>query len=609
MGGESLAEGGAGGQGTGHSETCDNLIDDDDNGLLDCQEADCKDTEYCSRQQATVVQFDEKSRLVYGPNGQGEQLVDFSFAGYEGGGVAIPEVAEALVVDPSAGDDTSAIQSAIDQVSALKMNGSGFRGAIRLAPGLFRISAPLLIVADGVVLRGSGASKTIIIHEGTDTEASILLSGEYEFGDTVTPITDMALPLGARQIHVEDPSAFEAGDEVFIRGIRELPFLEAIGMEEEWSSILGNPGGFTVRLSNFIDAVDKETGLVTLRAGLTDRLSPGIGHHSSLTLARVDEDRRLRHVGVEDLTLISEYDPSVLEPKGSMQPIDMNHAAVAVDMLYVVDSWVQRVVSYFYGVSGVRVNGWTSSRITLQDLAVLDMVERDTPTQHKGGTKYAINTSGNGTLVQRTFVRNTRHGFIMNGPRERNVFLDCVSVLGHIASEPHQTWTTSSLYDNVYSDSMFKLNRVEHSDHGQRAIHSVMYNLVSESARSTEPDFWLDDPPGGVGRNYGLGLETRGTGRGVKSPSLELPVGSTADDHLGRASLVEGIGTSLRPRSLYLAQLWDRLGNDGILNVTTETQRISREAMWSEMRQVYDTIPIYQKADDLSFLPDRYPFD
>src|SRR5688500_13091906 len=72
--------------------------------------------------------------LVHTSTPGGDRIMDFSHAGYMGGGVAIPNVPVTRTVKPSGGeDDTVAIQAAIDEVSALPLKG-GFRGAVVLAP-------------------------------------------------------------------------------------------------------------------------------------------------------------------------------------------------------------------------------------------------------------------------------------------------------------------------------------------------------------------------------------------------------------------------------------------------------------------------------------------
>src|SRR5436190_18987277 len=70
--------------------------------------------------------------LRYGADARGNRIMDFSFAGYGAGGVALPAVRAARTVAPAPGDNTASIQAAIDQVSALAPGRDGFRGAVVL---------------------------------------------------------------------------------------------------------------------------------------------------------------------------------------------------------------------------------------------------------------------------------------------------------------------------------------------------------------------------------------------------------------------------------------------------------------------------------------------
>jgi hypothetical protein len=59
-------------------------------------------------------------RLIYKMTPAGDRILDFSHAGYRGGGVALPDVPVKITVQPSGdADDTAAIQAAVNQVSAM----------------------------------------------------------------------------------------------------------------------------------------------------------------------------------------------------------------------------------------------------------------------------------------------------------------------------------------------------------------------------------------------------------------------------------------------------------------------------------------------------------
>lgn len=82
-------------------------------------------------------------------------IPDFSFCGYMRGGVAIPDLPVRVTLTPSGGDDTPAIQAAIDFVEGLPADTNGYRGAVLLAAGCYQIDQ-LFIEEGGVVLRGEG---------------------------------------------------------------------------------------------------------------------------------------------------------------------------------------------------------------------------------------------------------------------------------------------------------------------------------------------------------------------------------------------------------------------------------------------------------------------
>src|SRR4051812_15406834 len=61
-------------------------------------------------------------KLAYKTTESGDRIMDFSAAGYMGGGVALPQVPVKQTVSPSGEqDDTARIQAAIDEVAALPL--------------------------------------------------------------------------------------------------------------------------------------------------------------------------------------------------------------------------------------------------------------------------------------------------------------------------------------------------------------------------------------------------------------------------------------------------------------------------------------------------------
>src|SRR5882672_6442960 len=71
-------------------------------------------------------------RLIEQPDVLGNRILDGSSVGYKSGLVPLPGTNAAPVkvtISPVAGDNTANIQNAINQVAAMPLNASGFRGA------------------------------------------------------------------------------------------------------------------------------------------------------------------------------------------------------------------------------------------------------------------------------------------------------------------------------------------------------------------------------------------------------------------------------------------------------------------------------------------------
>src|SRR5688572_12722779 len=140
----------------------------------------------------------KEGKLSFTTDAKGNQIPDFSYAGYMASEKAIPNVENKIFVPKQEEDATERIQAAIDYVSNLKPNKSGFRGAVLLDKGTFKISGTLFIKKSGVVLRGSGNNEngTILLGTGLKREAVIRILGvddkklgeTFEFNTTYTPL-------------------------------------------------------------------------------------------------------------------------------------------------------------------------------------------------------------------------------------------------------------------------------------------------------------------------------------------------------------------------------------------------------------------------------------
>ena len=160
--------------------------------------------------------------------------MDFSYAGYMGGGVSIPVIPAKITIDPVAGDNSDAIQQAIDEVSKMPLV-NGFRGAIVLKAGKYDCGKPLRIEASGVVVRGSGSDISGTILNLTDKPHACF---EIRGRPTVKPIgqattiADNYVPAGASSFNVADASALTVGDSIRITRPVTEEWVRFMGMDK-----------------------------------------------------------------------------------------------------------------------------------------------------------------------------------------------------------------------------------------------------------------------------------------------------------------------------------------------------------------------------------------
>lgn len=487
-------------------------------------------------------------RLVYGPyraRGDAEahhRLPDFSWAGYEQGGVALPEVAVAETVSPGSGDDTDRIQASLDAVSAREPGADGFRGAVVLEAGRYQLDHALEITASGVVLRGAGQGEDGTVLVATATERMNLIEvlgarGPQERAERLA-VTDPIVPVGATVVQVDDASALSVGEPVALLRTPNRAWIEDLGMDAwGWSA-----GSYEVAHERTVMAIDGDR--VTLDIPVVDAL---LAEHGGGALVAVDAGARVHHVGIEDLRLDSTY----------RHDEDDHHGWNGVWLEHAEHAWVRRVTVAHVGRSAVAVDG-SSRFITVEDTALLDPVSPIT-----GGRRYPFAVEGGlGVLFQRCYARGGRHNFVagsrVTGP---NVWLDCLAEDSHSDDGPHHRWATGLLFDNTRSRQLRVQNRADSgSGHGWAGAQVMFWN--GEVTR----EFVSDAPLAAMNWVVGV-VGSEGDGQWVPAE----PPGHQ-----------ESLGVPVLPRSLYLQQLADRLGDDAVEAVTTAAQREGR--VWADLR-------------------------
>jgi hypothetical protein len=420
---------------------------------------------------APLVREDNGCGLTYGryaPRGSttADQLVpDFSFAGYEGGGVAIPNVAGPVVaVSPVAGDNRARIQAALDAAASQPRGAGGFRGVVVLAPGTYEVSGTLFLRASGVVLRGAGQSPTGTVLVATKPAQHELIVvekqglGLREEAGTRVAITTPSVAVGARSFEVASAAGFAPGDEVVVVRTPNQAWINALGMGSQgWT-----PSSY--ELDHVRRVVAIAGNRVTVDAPLVDAMVQAWGGGA---LARAVAPGELDHCGVEDLRLESRFSG----------PEDEAHGWNAVTFNGVRDGWVRRMTSLAFGYAAVELTGGSRFN-TVEEVAQVDPVSRI-----DGGRRYSFYVDkGAFNLFQRCYARNGRHNFVTGGRVVGpNVWVDCSSVLNHSDEGPHHRWATGMLLDNVRSEEVRVQNRSDSgSGHGWAGAQTMFWNVVAD---------------------------------------------------------------------------------------------------------------------------------
>lgn len=480
------------------------------------------------------VKLGADSKLTYTADSAGNRIIDFSTAGYSGGGQAIPFVPVRVIVEPGGRHDRERIQAALDLVAALPRDAAGFRGAVLLRPGRYLIDTTLRLGASGVVLRGSGEGDddTVLVATGTSRRALIEVSGTgnaAEIAGSRREVTDTYVPVGAIQLSLADTRGLAAGDRIIVQRPCTAEWVALLGMNlfPGWRAegrLHWQPGSRDIRWDRVIAAIDGNR--LTLDAPLTTALDRAYGGGS---VYRYEFSGRIDHVGVENLRAVSEFDHAF--------PLDEEHAWVGVALDKVENAWVRQVTLRHF--SGYAINAQADTKwLTIEDCTALDPVSELASYRRR-----VFSIGGQLTLVQRCRsehgLRDFTTGFVAAGP---NVFLQCSAREALDYSGPVESWASGVLYDSVIirGNALRLLNRgVDEQGSGWAAANSLLWNCEAT-------DIQAQSPPGGFNLAYGC--------RGDVTDDMVPRAGDpTALHDIGR-------GGPIKPASLYLAQLAERKG-------------------------------------------------
>lgn len=544
-----------------------------------------------------VLQF-AGGKLHYTSDYRGNRLPDYSHAGYAGGGEALPNVPVKIILEPAAdnaSDDAERIQRAVDLIGRSTPDAAGFRGALLLKAGTYRISRPIELRHDGVVIRGEGdGHASIRPHEqpispdnwydyaqseqpekgitklvatwysdsyNKNTAFINISGGDAPADGEAVAITDLYVPVGSCRLHVADAARFRVGDNVRIHRAASAAWAQDLAMDRitEAPGLLSDNQWVAkgklerayaeVVQEHTVVAVDAANNQLTLGEPVVDPLDRKYGIP---TVERFDPAKRVARAGVENMQFISRFSKAGTATNSAFGVAykyydDENHAQVGVRIGNAEDIWVRRLTTYHTDVA-VAVSGGVR-RVTVQDVNCLE------PASGTGGERrYSFtNAGGSQVLLQRCYARYTRHGFIVMGNvMGPNVFFDCNTDFQFDANEPHLRWSTAGLYDNVRG-RIYVQNRWNNGTaHGWAGANYTLYNCEGKFIISQNP----------LAANYLFGQ------RGERLPFVMDAVDPGQVPNF--QAVEQSLGRRMEPASLYRQQLLERCGAQAVAAAETQ---------------------------------------
>ena len=478
-------------------------------------------------------------KLEYKTTSKGDRIMDFSHAGYMGGGVALPMLPVKKEVAPSGGDDSAAIQAAIGEVSVLPLVG-GFRGAVLLKPGTFHCSKEITLTQDGVVLRGSGSGKggTLIEMTGEPHTAFIIEGAEVSFpketaANTFT-IADAYVPAGTLTLSVKDAKGLAVGDVIRIRWARTAKWIEFMGMADlvrkrkgkEDSPQTWMKPGTEITIHRSIRSI--EGNRLTLDVPLTDTIDAQFLDKKPAVVIKTPAVKRLSQCGIESLQIVSP------PHKGTLTEGKNISVALKGD---IEDCWVKDIVMR-ETLNNVQV--WGGGR----RITITGAHSYHNSTVEKGaGYPADISIRGSQVLVDRCSSHGLGGFYVatLNQAAMLNVVLNC-TFEGTGSIQPHMHWSTGLLIDScTIPDGRIDLidRKSSGSGHGWAIGWGIVWNVTVKHLQ-------VQMPPG----------------------ALNLAIGCKGEPHktFSQESFLSA-NRPVTPASLYLAQLRERLGGAAVKNI------------------------------------------
>ncbi len=477
--------------------------------------------------QSQWVHFGPGGTLVYTNDDLGNQLIDYSYAGYQSGGVALPtNVPVRQTLSVISGDNTANIQNAINAVGNLAADTNGIRGVVLLNPGTYEMDGTLSLGKSGVILSGFGTNTVLNFTSTSNSGTAITISGssgtKQVSGSSTYTLADTYVPLGATNFHLNTTAGLSVGTDIVVRRPWTTNWINAIGMSNLWSA-----SGHQNDAERKITAINGNA--VTVDMALP---TPIEQQWCTGTVFPYTDSGRVQQCGVENLRLVSAWG---LGTTGTTNGFGWTgtHFGNAKNC------WVCNLAFDGFGIGANAATANQTKWCTVQDCTFSHGVNNGS------ARPPAFEIDGQMCLFQRlTGISGFQHlcqtGDEATGP---NVYLYCNATGSDFDGGPHRYWAVSLLTDNEYGTvGNVHIVIITGGGNGWGAGYSVFYNChvgnftIQCPALAHHYNWWI----GGSGSN--------------NNPSTD-------------PGIYDAAGTTVSPTSLYLEQLKERLGGAAVENI------------------------------------------
>ena len=540
--------------------------------------------------QSQIVYLNKNGKLAYKPyTSNGDVMPDFSYCGYMSSTSTIPDVEVVKTLNGPSGrkDDSAIIQRLVDKVSKRKPDEKGFRGAILLKKGTYKIASPIKITASGIVLRGEGNSPEngTVLLATTPQKYSVIEIGlkahPQAIKESTIHVYDTYVPSGTKIVHAKYASElYKKGDCIIVHRPSTAKWIHTIGMDsipprplkgettqealerlrrggkiDMNGTLQWETGSKDLLFERTIEDIDGDR--ITLDIPLTNALQKEYG---GAKIYKYKFEERISQCGIENIYGMSVFDKKITSnnPHIGTYCSDEKHADTFIQCNAIENAWIKDVTVEHFSI--LVSTSHHSKFITGQDLSAINPISKIT-----GGRRYAYSVCGQMNLFIRCHSSHHRHGFVLQdkvaGP---NAFVEGIAEMSFASCEPHQRWAAGCLFDNIKvsgpDGSLLSVNRNWFgSGHGWSGAQMVFWNCSA-------PLIIVMQPP--TAQNFAIGVSERVTDQWsdkVRSNTIRLINNVSLSHFEDNGNVLVGCGwiessqNKVYPESLYYQQLNDRI--------------------------------------------------